>query len=110
MAECQARRRAPITQRGLSDLPPSQRSMESLWVRLKVGGRIRPRDAQLLRRLALEPFNRGVVFEMNSQGYVIAVGIPGNLEPIDHAGLLAAFERYFGVPESFSNVVTFHAR
>lgn len=112
MAECQARRQmaAPSPGAGLSSLPPSPRSMESLWIRLKVGGRIRPRDAQLLRRLAVAPFDRGVVYEMNAQGYIVAVGVPGDLQPVDHASLLAAFERGFGVPESFANVVSFHVR
>lgn len=101
---------APAVEAGLSGLPPSPGSLECLWVRLKVGGRIRPRDAQLLRRLALTPFDRGVVYEMDAQGYVIAVGLPGELQKIDHAALLDEFERRFGVPESFTNVVAFHAR
>lgn len=112
MSEWQVRRReeASAIEAGFSGLPPSPRSMESLWVRLKVGGRIRPRDAQLLRRLALAPFDQGVVYEMNAQGYVVAVGLPGDLQQVDHLRLIAAFERRFGVPESFTNVVTFHAR
>jgi len=90
--------------------PPSPRRLESLWIRLMVGGRIRPRDAEMLRRLMLPPFERGVVYELNAQGYVIAVGMPGNVQPIDHAKLLAAFESSFGEPESFNNVITFQAR
>jgi len=79
----------------------SPRCLENLWVRLKVGGRLRPRDAETLRRLALAPFDRGTVYEVDCNGYVIAVGLPGDTEAVDAAGLLAAFEARFGVPEGY---------
>lgn len=78
------------------------RCLESLWVRLKVGDRLRPRDAEVLRRLALPPFDRSTVYEVDSRGYVIAVGLPGETEPVDADSLLATFEARFGVPVSFA--------
>src|SRR5690606_32199234 len=91
-------------------LPPGPQCLESLWLRLKVGGRVRPRDALLLRRLALAPFDASAVYEVDGRGYVVAVGLPGERQRIDAATLLRAFESRFGIPESFSNVVPFNAR
>lgn len=79
----------------------SARCLESLWIRLKVGDRLRPRDAETLRRLALPPFERGAVYELDSRGYVIAVGLPGETEAVDAHRLLVAFESRFGVPVTF---------
>jgi hypothetical protein len=82
----------------------SPRCLENLWVRLKVGGRLRPRDAETLRRLALAPFHCSTVYEVDSRGYVIAVGLPGETQALDAGDLLAAFEARFGVPASFAPV------
>ncbi|MGF1631056.1 MAG: hypothetical protein ACFCUT_16405 [Kiloniellaceae bacterium] len=79
----------------------SLRCLENLWVRLKVGDRLRPRDAETLRRLALSPFDRSTVYELDSRGYVIAVGLPGETHLLDAGALLAVFEARFGVPASF---------
>ncbi|MPZ10731.1 MAG: hypothetical protein GEU89_11050 [Kiloniellaceae bacterium] len=78
--------------------------LESLWIRLKVGDRLRPRDAVALRRLGLPPFDRSsvYVYEVDFRGYVIAVGLPGERQRLDAAVLLAAFEARFGVPASFA--------
>lgn len=90
-------RRAQPTARG----EVGARCLESLWIRLKVGDRLRPRDAETLRRLALPPFDRSMVYEVDCRGYVIAVGLPGETEAVDARRLLAAFEERFGVPVSF---------
>jgi hypothetical protein len=79
----------------------SARCLENLWVRLKVGDRLRPRDAETLRRLALAPFDRSTVYEVDSRGYVIAVGLPESRRVLDAAALLDAFEARFGVPAGF---------
>lgn len=79
----------------------SPRCLESLWVRLKVGDRLRPRDAEVLRRLALPPFDRSTVYEVDCRGYVIAVGLPDETEAVDAGRLLAAFEARFGIPAGF---------
>jgi hypothetical protein len=90
--------------------PVARHSLESLWVRLKVGGRVRPRDAQLLRRLSVPPFDESTVYELDSHGYVIALGLPGHTQTINAIKLLADFEARFGTPESFTNVVPFTTR
>ena len=74
------------------------RCLESLWVRLKVGDRLRPRDAETLRRLALPPFDRSAVYQVDARGYVIAVGLPGETQAVEACRLLAAFEARYGVP------------
>ena len=79
----------------------SPRCLENLWVRLKVGDRLRPRDAETLRRLALAPFDGSVVYELDSRGYVIAVGLPGATQAVDAGALLAAFEARFGIPDAY---------
>lgn len=90
--------------------PPGPQCLESLWLRLKVSGRIRPRDALLLRQLTLPPFDASAIYQVDGRGYVVAVGLPGERQRIDAAALLHAFESRFGIPESFSNVVAFSAR
>ncbi len=79
------------------------RSMESLWVRLKTGDRIRPRDALLLKRLSVSPFDQCGIYELNAYGYVVAVGLPCNSERIDAEALLRNFETHYGIPVSFSD-------
>lgn len=81
------------------------RSMESLWVRLKAGDRIRPRDALLLKRLSVPPFDQCGVYELNACGYVVAVGLPNSSEQLDAEALLRSFEAYYGIPVSFSGAV-----
>ena len=76
----------------------SLRCLENLWVRLKVGDRLRPRDAEMLRRLKLPPFDRSMVYQVNARGYVIAVGLPGETQGVDSHRLLAAFEARYGIP------------
>jgi len=102
LEERRARSMAPLPapEPGLSG-GVSARCLETLWVRLKVGDRLRPRDAEALRRLALPPFDRSAVYEVDCRGYVIAVGLPGEREPLDAARLLTTFEARFGVPEGF---------
>lgn len=78
------------------------RVMESLWVRLKAGGRVRPRDAQLLKRLGVSPFDGYGVYELDACGYVVAVGLPGSSERLDAGALLRDFEARFGIPATFS--------
>lgn len=80
----------------------SPRTMESLWVRLKAGDRIRPRDAQLLRRLSVQPFDTCGVYELDACGYVVAVGLPGDSQQLDARRLLSEFESIYGVPATFS--------
>lgn len=80
----------------------SPRAMESLWVRLKAGDRIRPRDAQLLRRLSVPPFVACGVYELDACGYVVAVGLPDASERLDAARLLSDFESVYGIPTTFS--------
>ena len=80
----------------------SPRTMESLWVRLKAGDRIRPRDAQLLKRLSVQPFVDCGVYELDACGYVIAVGLPGDNKQLDGGLLLSEFESAYGVPATFS--------
>lgn len=81
------------------------RSMECLWVRLKAGDRIRPRDAQLLKRLAVAPFDQCGIYELNSCGYVVAVGLPDSSERLDAEALLSCFEARYGIPVSFSKAI-----
>jgi hypothetical protein len=76
----------------------SPRCLENLWVRLKVGDRLRPRDAESLRRLALPPFDASLVYEVDARGYVIAVGLPGETRAVDAARLLDVFEARYGIP------------
>lgn len=95
-------RGAEPAREGASACGVSLRCLENLWVRLKVGDRLRPRDAETLRRLALSPFDRSTVYEVDSRGYVIAVGLPGETQFLDAGVLLAAFEARFGVPPSFA--------
>ena len=80
----------------------SMRNMESLWVRLKTGDRIRLKDAQLLRRLAIQPFENCGIYELNACGYVVAVGFPDSSKRIDAATLLLGFESRYGIPLSYS--------
>ncbi len=80
----------------------SPRTMESLWVRLKAGDRIRPRDAQLLRRLSVRPFDACGVYELDACGYVVAVGLPGDSQQLDAGHLLSEFEAAYGIPTTFS--------
>lgn len=81
------------------------RTMESLWVRLKAGDRIRPRDAQLLKRLAVPPFDGFGIYELNACGYVVAVGLPDSGQPLDAEALLRSFEDRYGIPASFSGAI-----
>jgi len=74
------------------------RCLESLWVRLKVGDRLRPRDAETLRRLALPPFDGSAVYQIDARGYVIAVGLPGEAQAVEAGRLLAVFEARYGIP------------
>jgi hypothetical protein len=83
----------------------SMRNMESLWVRLKAGDRIRPKDAQLLRRLAIQPFDNCGIYELNACGYVVAVGWPDSSQQLDAAALLRRFEIRYGIPVSYSNTI-----
>ena len=85
-------------QAGVADEPVSARCLENLWVRLKVGDRLRPRDAETLRRIALPPFDGSMVYQVDARGYVVAVGLPGETRPVDPRRLLAAFEARYGVP------------
>lgn len=85
-------------QAGATGEPVSPRSLENLWVRLKVGDRLRPRDAETLRRLAVPPFDGSVVYQVDARGYVVAVGLPGETRVVDPRRLLAAFEARYGVP------------
>lgn len=80
----------------------SPRAMESLWVRLKAGDRLRPRDAQLLKRLNVRPFDGCGVYELDACGYVVAVGLPGASQRLDARCLLAEFEAVYGIPRTFS--------
>lgn len=84
----------------------SLRTIESLWVRLKAGDRVRPKDAQLLRRLGVPPFDRFGIYELNASGYVIGVGMPDRNESVDAMSLLRQFENRFGVPETFSRLIS----
>ncbi|MEX0693253.1 MAG: hypothetical protein WD075_02295 [Rhodospirillales bacterium] len=83
----------------------SDNAMENLWVRLKTGNRIRPRDAQMLRHLDVPPFRDSGIYELSANGYVIAVGMPGAAERVDDAALLRTFEGRFGIPVSFSGAL-----
>ena len=83
----------------------SSNAMENLWVRLKAGNRIRPRDAQMLRQLDVPPFRDNGIYELSANGYVVAVGMPGDAEQVDDDALLQAFEIRYGVPTSFSGVL-----
>lgn len=83
----------------------SSNAMENLWVRLKAGNRIRPRDAQMLRQLDVPPFKDNGIYELSANGYVVAVGMPGDAEQVDDDALLQAFEIKYGVPASFSGVL-----
>lgn len=84
--------------RAKAETAASPHCLENLWVRLKVGDRLRPRDAELLRRLDLPPFDGSLVYELDARGYVIAVGLPGETRAVDAARLLAAFEARYGIP------------
>lgn len=75
----------------------SQVVLESLWVRLKAGHRVRLRDGLLLRRLGVPPFDKCLVFETDAQGYVMNVGMPESMCPVRAKDLLTAFEARFGV-------------
>ncbi len=77
-------------------------ALENLWLRLSVGNRIRPRDAFLLRRLAVPPFDLGVVFEQDVNGYITGVGTPEALCKIDAGRLLSEFENRVGIPTTFA--------
>lgn len=79
--------------------------MESLWVRLKAGERVRPKDAQLLRRLGVPPFDRHGIYELSASGYVVAVGMPERSQRIDANALLRQFEHRYGIPKSFSHLI-----
>ena len=92
-------RRAPGPEVGGAISP---RCLESLWVRLKVGDRLRPRDAETLRRLKLPPFDRSAVYQIDARGYVIAVGLPGETQAVEAGRLLTAFEARYGVPAGCS--------
>lgn len=78
--------------------PVGPRGLENLWVRLKVGDRLRPRDAEALRHLKLPPFDGSMVYQLDARGYVVAVGLPGETRTVDAARLLAAFETRYGIP------------
>lgn len=78
----------------------TSRAVENLWVRLKVGDRIRPRDALLLRRLGLRPFADSAVYETDARGYVVGIGAPGLTSPVDPVAVIDAFEQRFGIPQS----------
>jgi hypothetical protein len=84
----------------------SLRSMESLWVRLKAGDRIRPRDAQLLKRLAIPPFDGCGIYELNANGYVVAVGLPDSNQRLDAGALLFIFESRYGIPVTYSDAIS----
>lgn len=90
--------------------PLDPRRLESLWVRLKLGARIRPRDAEQLRRLSVPPFDQGCVYELDALGYVVAVGLPGKTRQVNPAALLAEFQARFGAPEDFMNAGSLSAR
>lgn len=77
-------------------------SLEKLWVRLRAGDRIRPRDAFQLRRLSIPPFDYCFVYELDANGYVVRVGMPGNMRLVDADKVLSSFEDRFGVPETYT--------
>lgn len=93
------------TMRSHRQLSLSANAMENLWVRLKAGSRLRPRDAQMLRQLDVPPLKDTGIYELSASGYVVAVGMPGEAEQIDDGALLQAFETRYGVPVSFSGVL-----
>ena len=85
---------------GVDDPAVTASAMENLWVRLKVGDRLRPRDALLLRRLGLPPFEGSAVYETDSRGYIVGVGTPGQTRRVDPDAVVTAFEKRFGTPQS----------
>ena len=85
--------------RDLAGITPA--SIENLWLRLRAGDRVRPRDALLLRKLAIPPFENGLLFELDINGYVIGIGFPDDVKEIEAHELLAAFEARVGVPRTF---------
>lgn len=74
--------------------------IENLWARISGLGRIRPRDALLLRRLGVEPFDGVVVYELDAEGYVVGIGWPEELTPVDIDALRARLEERYGTPSA----------
>lgn len=75
-------------------------NLEALWVRLNVEGRIRVRDAARLRYLGIAPFDGEPVYRTDSDGYVVAVGMPGREAMVRSSDVRRAFEARFGVPST----------
>lgn len=75
---------------------PCEHTVARLRTRLAAAAGIRIKDAMLLRRLGVPPFNGSSVLKLDAAGHVVSVGMTGREHAVCPIAVLEALEQRLG--------------